>query len=96
MTRWTALASLALAAIAPATARETLDEAGQPLLFLISSREELTTTRTGTAVHARELIAYRARNTGTLMSVFPDDAQVPTPGLPFGLVSEAFPAPSHG
>lgn len=43
------------------------------------------------AVHVRELIAYRAYNTGTLMSVFPDDAPVPVPGLPFGLVS----SPSH-
>ncbi|GAA6005492.1 uncharacterized protein JCM10292_007366 [Rhodotorula paludigena] len=64
--RWSALCSLALAALAPAAAvaRETLDEA---------------------AVHVRELIAYRAYNTGTLMSVFPDDAPVPVPGLPFGL-----------
>ncbi|BGP47174.1 hypothetical protein JCM10450v2_003026 [Rhodotorula kratochvilovae] len=37
------------------------------------------------AVHVRELISYRAYNTGVLMSVFPDDAQVPVPGLPFGL-----------
>ncbi|GAA6046381.1 hypothetical protein JCM3770_004892 [Rhodotorula araucariae] len=37
------------------------------------------------AVHVRELISYRAYNTGVLMSVFPNDAQVPVPGLPFGL-----------
>ncbi|TNY22083.1 pyridoxamine 5'-phosphate oxidase-domain-containing protein [Rhodotorula diobovata] len=37
------------------------------------------------AVHVRELISYRAFHTGVLMSVFPEDAQVPTPGLPFGL-----------
>ncbi|GAA5889681.1 hypothetical protein JCM8208_001095 [Rhodotorula glutinis] len=37
------------------------------------------------AVHVRELISYRAYHTGVLMSVFPDDAQVPVPGLPFGL-----------
>ena len=39
------------------------------------------------AVHVRELVAYRAYNTGVLMSQFPSDADVPTPGLSFGLVS---------
>ncbi|GAA6042552.1 hypothetical protein JCM8097_004663 [Rhodosporidiobolus ruineniae] len=37
------------------------------------------------AVHVRELIAYRAYNTGVLMSVFPDDDRLETPNLPFGL-----------
>ncbi|GAA5854651.1 hypothetical protein JCM8547_004924 [Rhodosporidiobolus lusitaniae] len=37
------------------------------------------------AVHVRELIAYRAYNTGVLMSVFPHDSQGPAAGLPFGL-----------
>lgn len=38
-------------------------------------------------MHVRELVAYRAYNTGVLMSQFPGDADVPTPGLAFGLVS---------
>ena len=38
-------------------------------------------------MHVRELVAYRAYNTGVLMSQFPSDADVPTPGLSFGLVS---------
>ncbi|BGP54779.1 hypothetical protein JCM8202_003288 [Rhodotorula sphaerocarpa] len=48
---------------------------------LVAARETLDEA----AVHVRELIAYRAYNTGVLMSQFPEDAQVPTPGLPFGL-----------
>ncbi|CEQ42879.1 SPOSA6832_04756 [Sporobolomyces salmonicolor] len=38
------------------------------------------------AVHTRELIAYRAYNTGILMSTSPAEAQSPIAGLPFGLV----------
>ncbi|GAA6062225.1 hypothetical protein JCM10212_006460 [Sporobolomyces blumeae] len=37
------------------------------------------------AVHTRELIAYRAYNTGTLISNYPTDADSPVAGLPFGL-----------
>ncbi|GAA5929789.1 hypothetical protein JCM10213_002785 [Rhodosporidiobolus nylandii] len=45
------------------------------------------------AVHVRELIAYRAYNVGTLMSVFPSDDRGPAPGLPFGLQESYAPYP---
>ena len=48
------------------------------------------------AVHVRELVAYRAYNTGVLMSQFPSDADVPTPGLSFGLVSRLLASVSTG
>ncbi|GAA5938646.1 hypothetical protein JCM1841_004372 [Sporobolomyces salmonicolor] len=45
------------------------------------------------AVHTRELIAYRAYNTGILMSTSPADAQSPIAGLPFGLQEYYAPYP---
>ncbi|GAA5879574.1 hypothetical protein JCM1840_003321 [Sporobolomyces johnsonii] len=45
------------------------------------------------AVHTRELIAYRAYNTGILMSTSPAHAQSPVAGLPFGLQEYYAPYP---
>ncbi|GAA5955506.1 hypothetical protein JCM8115_006773 [Rhodotorula mucilaginosa] len=56
---------------------------------LVSARETLDEA----AVHVRELVAYRAYNTGVLMSQFPSDADVPTPGLSFGLQEYYAPYP---
>jgi hypothetical protein len=88
--------TLACALFSPVLARETLEEAGAslpppssssrtpPSNSLASSSGELNLCE-HTAVHVRELISYRAYNTGTLMSVFPQDSTSPAAGLPFGL-----------
>ncbi|GAA5986650.1 hypothetical protein JCM10908_003840 [Rhodotorula pacifica] len=55
----------------------------------VAARESLDEA----AIHVRELVAYRAYNTGVLMSQFPDDADVPTPGLSFGLQEYYAPYP---
>lgn len=67
-------------------ARETLEEAGEFVLSF-DSRSEPATYSSSLAVHTRELIAYRSYNVGTLISNYPQDAQSPVAGLPFGLVS---------
>jgi len=74
--------------VASVSARETLEEAGEfPSTLPLLPIQPLISQSGSLAVHTRELIAYRSYNVGTLISNYPQDAQSPVAGLPFGLVS---------
>lgn len=79
------VALISLASLVWAAARETIEESGAAPLSSPRCRVPAD-AYLRTAVHTRELLAYRSKGVGVLMSTYPESTMLGgMAGLPFGL-----------